>query len=927
MTADQAAAERDPEPAPGPEGADVYGPGRGPLDAVFAPRAVAVVGASEKPGSLGRAALWNLVRSPFGGTVHPVTPSRRSVLGIKAYRSIKSVPEAVDLAVIVAAGPAVAGHVEDCAASGVGAAILVASGPEGGAAGLGPGVLEAARRGRVRLIGPGSLGFIRPGSGLNASVLGAMPPPGPVAFLGQDAALAAAILDWSLRARVGFSAFGTVGTMLDVGWGDLIDHLGDDPATRSIVIAMEAVGDARAFLSAAREVALTKPIIVLKPGRTGPAAALVAARSGRPAEDDEVLDAAFRRGGVLRAPTIADAFAMADVLGKQPRPPGSRLAIVSNAPGPSALAVDALVGRGGSLAELAPATVARLGDGASNPVDLAAEADPARLAGAVAAVAGDPGVDGVLAILAPGGPLDPTRVAEALRPLVKSSRRPILASWMGGDAVAAGVAVLQEAGIPTFPYPETAARVFAAIGRHDGDLRALYETPTLPPESEDDAARRLEADAVLDIAAIEGRDRLTESETRRVLGAHGLDVVESHPAATEDEAVAAAEAVGFPVALKLRTPAIERKSEVGGVHLGLVEAQAVREAFRGIAAAVAGMVGEGAAIVATVQPMVDLVGVELAVSSRVDPLFGPVLEFGAGGAAVAVYRDRASGLPPLTSTLARRLMEQTRVFEALAGGAGRPGVDLGMLEQFLVRFSRLIAERPRIRAVEVAPLYASPCGLVALDARVTLHEASIPDDQLPRPAIRPYPAQYASAWTAKDGGPVVIRPIRAEDEPLLVRFHETLSERSVALRYFGAIQLSRRVAHDRLTRICCNDYDREIALVVDRREPWADVHEILGVGRLSKVPGTDEAEFALIVSDGHQGRGFGSELLRRLLAIARAEKVRRVGGDILAANHDIRRVCEKLGFRFDRTTGDPVLRAWIDLDRGPAPDPDGPGSA
>ena len=909
-------------PVAGEVEGDVYRSGPRPLDAFFAPRAVAVVGASENPDGLGRRALANLLAGPGGGAVYPVNPSRASVLGIRAYPSLANLPGPVDLALIVTPAPAVPGVIAECAAAGVRGAIVVAAGMGTVADGpdsLASRALAAARAGRVRLIGPSSLGLIRPSTGLNASVAGAMPLAGHVGFLSQSGALTSAILDWSLRTRVGFSAFGSVGAMLDVGWGDLIDYLGDDPATRSIVVAMEAVGDARAFLSAAREVAPTKPIIVIKPGRTEPAARIVAAHAGTEPEVDEVLEAAFRRCGVLRAHTIADVFYLADVLAKQPRPRGARLAIVTNARGPGNLAVDALVGQGGELAARSAESTAALGSflpphaARGNPVEVLGDADPGRFARAVEVVGADPGVDGVLVILAPQAGTDPAGTASAIDAPARASRRPILASWMGGEEVAEGAAILNRAGIPTFPYPDTAARVFTAMARHDANIRALYETPTLPPESEDEAARRLAADEVIVRALLDGRAALDEAEAAQVLAAHGLDLAPARLARDEGEAVTAAAALGYPVALKR-----SGDDHGGGSRLDLADAAAVVAAYRGVAATVDQVEGHGPSPGVVVRPMARRGGVELAIASAIDPQFGPVLRFGAGGALAEVYRDHALALPPLTSTLARRLMEQTQIFRALSGERGGRPVDLAALERFLVRFSRLIVERPRIKAIAIAPAFADAAGFLPVAARVTLHEPAIPDDDLPRPAIRPYPSQYASPWVARDGGTVTIRPIRAEDEPLLVKFHEALSERSVALRYFQAIKLSRRVAHDRLTRICCNDYDRELALVVDRKEPWTDLHEILGVGRLSKIPGTDEAEFALLVGDLHQGRGFGTELLRRLLAIARVEKVARVTGEIRADNREMRRVCAKLGFHLDRSPADPILRAWIDPN-APAP--------
>jgi acetyltransferase len=909
-------------PASPDRSSDVYHTGRKPLDAIFAPRSVAVVGATEKPGSVGRAALWNLVSNPFGGTVYPVNPHRPNVLGIRAYPTLKDLPEAVDLAVIVTPAATVPDLVGQCADAGVKGVIVLSAGfKETGTEGmiLESRVLDEARRGRLRLIGPNCLGVMRPHGGLNATFAGAMARPGSVGFISQSGALTTAILDWSLRAQVGFSAFVSIGSMLDVGWGDLIDYLGDDPKTRSIVIYMESVGNARSFLSAAREVALTKPIIVIKAGRTEAAAKAAASHTGSLAGSDDVLDAAFRRGGVLRANTISDVFYLAEVLGKQPRPKGPRLTIVTNAGGPGVLAVDALVGQGGQLAELSPDTIKTLSSflpehwSRGNPVDVLGDAGPERYAKAIEVVANDPNSDGLLVILTPQAMTDATRTAEALKPFAKVEGKPVLASWMGGAEVAQGEAILDQAGIPTFPYPDTAARLFAAMARHADDLRALYETPSLPPEADDDAELRAQGDSIVEAVLADGRTLLDEFESKQLLASHGLPTVETRVALSESEAVEAAKEIGFPVAVKLYSRAITHKTDVGGVKLDLHDAREVKLAYRAIAEGVEAIGASDSMLGVTVQPMVKRDGYELIIGSSVDPQFGPVLLFGSGGPLVEVYRDQSLALPPLTSTLARRLMERTKVYQALQGVRGRPPVDLEGLEQLLVRFARMILERPRIKEVDINPLLASPEGLIALDARVILHDLAIDDAHLPRPAIRPYPSQYASTWTSKDGVPMAIRPIRAEDEPLLVKFHETLSERSVSLRYFHAMKLNQRVAHDRLTRICFNDYDRELALVADHKDPWSCEHEIQGVGRLSKVHGTDEAEFALLISDQHQGRGIGGELLRRLLEIARAESIRRVTADILADNHAMRHLCERAGFTLERDLEDSTMRASIDL--------------
>ncbi len=464
-----------------------------PLDTFFAPKSIAVIGATEKAGSVGRTILRNLVTNPFGGTVFPVNPKRPSVLGLKAYPSITAVPDRVDLAVVVTPAPTVPDIIGECAEAGVRGAIIISAGfkeigPEGAA--LEHRIMERARRGRMRVIGPNCLGMMNPRTGLNATFAGAMARPGSIGFLSQSGALCTAILDWSFHAHVGFSAFVSVGSMLDIGWGDLIDYLGDDPRTSSIIVYMEAIGDARAFLSAAREVALTKPIIALKAGRTQAAAKAATSHTGSLAGSDEVLEAAFRRCGVLRVERIAELFSMAEVLAMQPHPRGPRLSILTNAGGPGVLATDALIAGGGELAPLAPETVEALDHilpphwSHDNPIDILGDADPDRYAKALEVAAKDPNTDGLLVILTPQAMTDPTQTAERLKTYARLQGKPILASWMGGTEVAAGETILQHSAIPTFPFPEVAAQAFTAMWRYSRNLHALYETPILPADGD-----------------------------------------------------------------------------------------------------------------------------------------------------------------------------------------------------------------------------------------------------------------------------------------------------------------------------------------------------------------------------------------------------------------------------------------------------------
>jgi len=891
-----------------------------PLDAIFAPRNVAVIGATDKAGSVGRTILWNLISSPFGGTVFPINPQRPSVLGIKAYPTIEAVPDAVDLAVIVTPAPIVPGIVRECVDAGAKGAIVISAGfKETGEAGAAlERQIQETRRGSMRIVGPNCLGVMSPVTGLNATFASAMARPGNVAFISQSGALCTAVLDWSFRENVGFSHFVSIGSMLDVGWGDLIDYLGDDAHTKSIVIYMESIGDARAFLSSAREVALTKPIIVIKAGRTQAAAKAAASHTGALTGSDLVLDAAFRRSGVLRVGSIAELFYMAEVLAKQPRPAGPRLTILTNAGGPGVLATDALIGTRGELAALSDATrdafdrLLPLHWSHNNPVDILGDASPERYAQALTIAAADETSDGLLVILTPQAMTDPTRTAEALKAQVKDGRKPVIASWMGGAEVAAGQAILAQANIPNFPYPDTAARIFTHMWRYSDNLRALYETPSLASDLQHDVEGRHHVTDILTAARAAGRTLLSEFESKRVLAAYTIPTIDTRVAATADEAVALAEAIGYPVVLKLHSETIAHKTDVGGVALNLETAAAVRRAYDGMRATVTARAGAQHLLGVTVQPMVSRDGYELIVGSSLDPQFGPVLLFGSGGKLVEVYQDRALALPPLNTTLARRMMEQTKVFVALQGVRGSAPVDLAALDQLLVRFSQLVVEQRWIKEVDINPLLASPEGLVALDARIVLHEARIAADSLPTLAIRPYPVQYVGAWTLKNATEVTIRPIRPEDEPLMVRFHQTLSQRSVYLRYLHMIGLGQRIAHERLTRVCFIDYAREMALVAEQRDA-AGQPVIVAVGRLMQLRGANEAEFAILVTDACQRQGLGAELLSRLVHIGRDQKLARIVASIDVDNRAMQIVSERVGFTVSYDEHEHLMKARIDL--------------
>jgi acetyltransferase len=897
---------------------DVLHYGRQALDAIFAPKSVAVIGATENPGSVGRTIVWNLMSSTFGGTIYPVNPKRTSILGIKAYPSLAAVPEVVDLIVVVTPAPSIPGIIKDAVGLGIKSAIIISAGfketgPEG--AELERQILEHARRGNMRVIGPNCLGVMSPISGLNATFATTIARPGSVGFISQSGALCTAILDWSLRENVGFSHFVSVGSMLDVDWGDLIYYLGDDPHTKSIVIYMETIGNARSFLSAAREVALTKPIIVIKPGRTEGAAKAAASHTGSLTGSDEVLEVAFRRSGVLRVNSIAELFYMAEVLGKQPSPKGRRLTVLTNAGGPGVLAADALITTGGELTKISPEAMEAFNEilpaswSHNNPVDIIGDASPERYAKALEIAARDTNSDGILVILTPQAMTDPTKTAEELAPYSQSLGKPVIATWMGGNEVAPGEAILNKAKIPAFPYPDTAARVFTFMAQYSENLHLLYETPM--PVREGGELDRECAKSIIKTARESGRTILTEYESKQLLSCYGIPTVETQIAVSEEGAVKAAEGIGYPVVLKLHSETITHKTDVGGVQLNLADAEAVRKAYASIKASVAEKAGAEHFLGVTVQPMAKIDGYELILGSSIDPQFGPVLLFGLGGQLVEVFKDRALGLPPLTTTRARRMMERTKIYTALKGVRGRDPVDLAGLERLLVRFADLITEQRWIKELDINPLIASPEKLLALDARVVLYDKDTKEEELPKLAIRPYPIQYVGTWTAKDRTKVTIRPIMPEDEALLVKFHQVLSDRTVYMRYLQPMMLQERVVHERLARICHCDYDREIALVAESGE--GEDQQILGVVRLSKLHGANEARLSILIGDPFQGIGLGGELIRRAVEIAREEKLSRLSSILTVDNHVMQHIFEKLGFKIQPSEDEKLAIATIDL--------------
>ncbi len=876
-----------------------------PLDALFHPKSVAVIGAKDTVGSVGRTLLLNLTSSGFAGKIYPINPKRSEVLGIKCYPSVKEVPEEIDLAILVTPAKTIPALVKECVEARVKSLIIISAGfKELGSEGLKleEEILATIKDKEIPIIGPNCLGVMNPLANLNASFAKGMALSGNIAFISQSGAMCTAVLDWSLTAHLGFSAFVSIGSMIDVNWGDLIRYFGSDPNTSSILIYMETIGDPRAFLSAAKEISLDKPIIVIKPGRSQEAASAAASHTGSLTGSDEVFDAALERVGVLRVNTISELFDMAEVLGKQPRPKGRNLQIITNAGGPAVLATDAAIISGAKIPPLTEKTKDELNTflpdawSHANPVDILGDADAERYAKTLDVLSKDTTSDGLLVVLSPQDMTDPTGTAEALRHFAKIKGKPILASWMGGAFVEGGKELLTKARIPTFDFPDSAAKSFATMCQYNENLKSLYETPE--PIQMQEHPKYKESEKIIEKAKSEGRLLLNEFESKEILRNFGIPVVDTFVAKSEEEAVADAQKIGFPVVLKLFSDTITHKSDIGGVKLNLTDVEAVKKSFNEIK-----RVAKNGFQGVTVQPMIKLKGFELILGASTDPQFGPVLLFGTGGVMVEIYKDRALGFPPLNRTLARRMMEKTKIYEALQGFRGQKAVDMEALEGILVAFSNMISSLKWIKECDINPLLAGEGTLIGLDARILLH-----DKEPSKLAIRPYPTEYVVDRKLKNGKVAHIRPIRPEDEPAVEAFHKELSERSVRQRYFAFKSLEERIAHARLVRICSNDFDHQIALIAE------DKGTIMGIGRLTKVGNGKTCDLKMMIGDAFHGQGLGTLLVQELIAIARKEGVEEIHATVLSENSGMLHILKKLGFTLKDEA--PYTTALFVLHRG-----------
>jgi acetyltransferase len=852
---------------------------------------VAVIGASDTPTSVGYTVLRNLVGLGFRGVVYPVNPKRESVQGIQAYADIPSLPHAPDLAVICTPAPTVPELVRACGEAGTRGIVIISAGfREIGEEGKNLEELvkrEQRKFDGMRILGPNCLGIIVPGISLNASFAAATPAKGHIGFISQSGALCTSVLDWALDEGIGFSYFVSVGNMLDVSVGDLIDYFGCATETRSIILYIESISESREFMSAARAFSRTKPIVAFKAGRFAESAQAAASHTGAMAGVDAVYEAAFQRAGIERIFQVEDMFDCAELLARQQPPKGDRLAIVTNAGGPGVMTTDALIARDGELAEIDKETLEKLNDflppcwSHGNPIDVLGDAPPDRFAKAVEIVLKDKNVDAVLVILTPQAMTDPTATAEAVGKVANHAHKPVLAAWMGGRVVAEGVQLLSHAGIPTYNTPEKAVRAFMHLVSYARNLQILHETPKDIPLGFSLDRQRLRG--VFNTILTEGSEILSENVSKAFLEAYEIPVTRPQSARTADEAVeVAAHRLGYPVVLKIHSPQITHKSDVGGVVLNLTTDEAVRAAFERITRQAKEKRPDADVIGVTVQKMVVYPNsFELIMGAKKDPVFGAVIMVGMGGTAAEVFRDRALGLPPLNEALARRMLESLKSWPLLQGYRGKPGANIDRLIEIIMRFSYLVADYPEIKELDINPLLVTPEDVIAVDARVVLDRNLVVRAVRPYAhlAIRPYPEEYVAEREMKDGTPVVLRPIKPEDEPM---WHELLASCSAeSLRYRFSYRF-KQTTHEMASRYCFIDYDREMGIVAEVEEDGA--RKLIGVGRLVADVDHVAAEYAIIIVDRWQGRGLGSLLTDYCLEVARRWGVKRVVAEVSKDN-------------------------------------------
>ena len=872
------------------------------LDKVFNPQSVAIIGASDEEGSVGHAIVQNFTRG-YAGKVYYVNMRKPEINGAKTYPTVGYIKSPVDLALIATPARTVPDVIEQCGQAGVKSAIIVSAGfketgPDGKA--LETKILEIAHKYNLRIIGPNCIGVIRPKINLNATFVDKIPKPGNVAFLSQSGALGSAILDWAIQENIGFSYFVSVGSMIDVDFGDLIDYFGSDPDTTSILMYVEGLTDARKFMSAARHFSRTKPIIVVKSGKFSESAKAAASHTGSMSGEDNIYDAAFKRAGIVRVEEIADLFNSAEVLGTQPLPKGPNLAVITNAGGPGVMTTDALIAKGGKIASLDNKTINNLNSilppfwSHGNPVDILGDAKADRYKAAVEACLDDENIDGILVIFTQQSVSEPVEIAKNLAEIVNSGKHPkktILTSFMGSGKVQEANNILNANNIPTYSTPEQAVKTYMYMCQYQQNLDTLYETPEYMPLDSTPAKRPIMV--ILRNVAAEDRDLLTEDEAKRLLKYYNFPIVTTEVAQTADEAADLAQKLGYPVVLKILSPQIVHKTDAGGVVLNINSETQVRWAFETVTQKAIEYNSKANIVGVTVQPMVKTKGIELILGGKTDPLFGPVILFGMGGVGVELFKDYTMELPPLNTSLIRNMIQKTKVYHLLKGYRNSPPANMPLLEGIIAKFSQLLIDFPQIKELDINPLLINEREAIILDARIVIDKERIFQTSVPfgHLAITPYPKRYEKLVTLQNGQNLLLRPIRPEDEPLWQELLQNTSEESIRHPWLRQLK---DAPHQIRVQYCHIDYDREIAIVAEQNEKGT--RKLLGVGRLSAAQDRKTGEITFIVGDEYQGKGLGKKMVDYVLDVAKEMGFEQVYAKISKGNDRALSISRKMGF-------------------------------
>ncbi|TCJ16600.1 bifunctional acyl-CoA synthetase/GNAT family N-acetyltransferase [Parasulfuritortus cantonensis] len=883
------------------------------LHPLFNPRSVAVFGASAREDSVAGVIFKNMLAAGFNGQVYPINPKYDTLLDQRCYASVADLPETPDLAIIATPAPTVASVLEACGKRGVRHAVVLSAGfREMGAKGakLEEALVEVASKHGIRFIGPNCLGIQRPAIGLNATFALGTPHAGELALVSQSGAICTAMLDWAASNGIGFSAVVSSGASADLDFGEILDYLANDSSTRGILMYIEGIRDARGFMSALRAVARLKPVVLVKVGRHEAGSKAVASHTGALVGGDDVFDALLRRAGVVRVNTINQLFSSALALSSRVKPAGNRLAILTNGGGPGVMATDRAVDLGVRIADLAPETMEKLNAvlpfnwSHGNPIDVIGDAGPDRYVAALEICLADRGVDGVLVMLTPQAMTKPTEVAQALAGMAKSSEKPVLTCWMGEDQVQDGRQVFRNSGIPYFKTPEPAVEVFSFISAFYENQRLLMQTPASLSQQ---AAPDLEgARLIVEGALAQGRHLLNEVESKALLSAFHIPIAHTLIARNPTEAMLMAQQLGFPVVMKINSPDISHKSDVGGVRLGLSSGQAVRAAYSGMMTEIRKLQPEAFLDGVVIEPMVSRSNArEVLVGTISDPVLGPVIAFGSGGVDVEAYQDRAVALPPLNSFLARDLIGRTRVAKLLGEYRGRASADMQALENILLRVSEMVCQLPWLAELDINPLLVDEHGAMAADARITIAPRPPTRDKYSHMAIHPYPVHLVTRWQLPNGIDVTIRPIRPEDAEMTQTFVRGLSEETKYFRYMDAVQ---ELSYAMLVRLTQIDYDREMALLAIADVEGREVE--VGVARYASNPDQVSCEFAVVVDDAWQHLGIAHKLMDVLMDVARSKGLRIIEGEVLKRNGGMLKLAASLGFRIEPHPEDDSIK-WV----------------